>query len=374
LQAVTATDADRRLLDAFLLVASELDLDAVLERIVDAAALLVGARYAALGVLNESGHGLASFIYKGITPEEREAIGPLPEGHGILGLIITEGEHLRLDDLTRHPASAGFPPNHPPMRSLLGVPVRVRDEVFGNLYVTEKEGGGGFTEDDEALVVALAAAAGVAIENARLHARVADLALVEERDRIARDLHDNVIQGLFATGLSLQSAAALAKIPEVSRRINDAVDELDRIIRRIRTTIFEIQPPRLGGRSLRRETLDVCAESTRALGFEPEVRFDGPVDTVADERLGEHAVAVLRELLSNVARHAGASTASVGVSAGGGRLRISVVDDGRGIGDVEAGGRGIANLRARATAIGGTFEVAAGAQGGTVATWEAPTG
>jgi signal transduction histidine kinase len=369
---VTASDVDRRLQEALLLIASELDLDTVLLRIAEAAAELVGARYAAMGVLNDDHTALSSFIYTGISAEEAAAIGPLPEGRGILGLLITDEHPMRLDDLSTHPASTGFPPNHPPMRTFLGVPVLVRGEVFGRLYLTEKEGGGTFTDEDETLVVALAAAAAVAVDNARLHARVADLMLLEERDRIARDLHDNVIQGLFATGLSLQGAARLAEIPEVRNRIEAAVDELDRTIRRIRTTIFELQPLPMSGRSLRRELSELCAEGSRVLGFSPDLRIDGPIDTLTDDRLVEHAEAVLRELLANVARHAKASSVTIEVVAGDGTLTVRVTDDGVGIGEVGTGGRGAANLRARAASLGGSFGLAPGPERGSVATWQVP--
>jgi signal transduction histidine kinase len=258
------------------------------------------------------------------------------------------------------------------MRTFLGVPVLVRGEVFGRLYLTEKEGGGTFTDEDETLVVALAAAAAVAVDNARLHARVADLMLLEERDRIARDLHDNVIQGLFATGLSLQGAARLAEIPEVRNRIEAAVDELDRTIRRIRTTIFELQPLPMSGRSLRRELSELCAEGSRVLGFSPDLRIDGPIDTLTDDRLVEHAEAVLRELLANVARHAKASSVTIEVVAGDGTLTVRVTDDGVGIGEVGTGGRGAANLRARAASLGGSFGLAPGPERGSVATWQVP--
>ena len=355
-----------------MLVASELDLDVVLLRIAEAAAGLVDARYAALGVLDEHRTGLARFVYTGISEEEAERIGHLPEGRGILGLLISDAANLRLTDLSTHSSSSGFPPGHPPMRSFLGVPVVVRGEVFGNLYLTEKEGGGPFTQDDEDLVVALAGAAGVAVENARLHAQVADLMLLEERDRIARDLHDHVIQGLFATGLSLQGASRLAEVPEVRDRIEAAVDELDRTIRRIRTTIFELHAPPLGGHSLRRELSDVCAEGGRVLGFTPELVVVGPVDTVSSEAVVEHAGAALRELLSNVARHAHAAEVTVTARTGGGRLTLLVDDDGVGVGEIGAGGRGVANLRARAAALGGTFALEPRPGGGSEARWDIP--
>jgi signal transduction histidine kinase len=365
---------DRRFLDALLTVGSELDLEAVLQRIVDAAAELVDARYAALGVVNEARNGLSNFVWTGLTEEQRERIGDLPTGHGILGLLITDARPLRLDDLGTHPASSGFPPHHPPMHTFLGVPVRVRDEVFGNLYLTEKRDGTPFTEADEELVLALATAAGITIDNARLHGRVAELALVEERDRIARDLHDNVIQGLFATGLSLQGASRLSDRATVDERIESAVDELDRTIRRIRTVIFELGPARLSGRSLRREVLDVCAEASRGLGFSPEVTIDGPVDTAADERTVEHAAAALRELLANVARHAQATAATVHVYLDGDRLVVRVIDDGRGVGEIGAGGRGVANLRARAATLSGGFTLGPRPDGerGSAGEWWAP--
>src|SRR5215216_1585602 len=174
----------RQLLDAVLTVGSDLDLPAMLERIIEAAVDLVDARYGALGVLDDTRTRLAQFVTVGLDDETYNAIGHLPEGHGILGLLIVDPKPLRLPDLREHPDSFGFPPNHPPMRSFLGVPVRVRGEVFGNLYLTDKQSADAFTDVDEELTVALAAAAGAAIENARLHARVRDLALSEERERI----------------------------------------------------------------------------------------------------------------------------------------------------------------------------------------------
>jgi GAF domain-containing protein len=200
------------LVDAVMAVGSDLNLAATLQRIVDAARELVDARYGALGVLDQSGGALAEFIVSGIEEQPYHAIGDLPEGHGILGLLITDPRPLRLPDLTEHPASFGFPPHHPPMRSFLGVPILVRGEVFGNLYLTDKQTGDVFTDVDQELTIALAAAAATAIDNARLHARVQELAVFEDRDRIAMDLHDTVIQQLFAIGLSLQGPRGL-RIP-----------------------------------------------------------------------------------------------------------------------------------------------------------------
>ena len=204
----------RQLLDAVMAIGSDLDLEATLRRIVEAATALVDARYGALGVLDADRTGLVQFITVGIDDETRRAIGDLPKGHGILGLLIRDPRPLRLPDLHEHPDSFGFPPHHPEMRSFLGVPVVVRGEVFGNLYLTDKQSAEAFSDIDEELTVALAAAAGVAIENARLHARVRDLALLEDRERIAMDLHDTVIQQIFATGMSLQATSRLAEQPD----------------------------------------------------------------------------------------------------------------------------------------------------------------
>jgi nitrate/nitrite-specific signal transduction histidine kinase len=361
----------RRLLDAVLLVGSELDLKSVLERIIEVAAELVDAQYGALGVLDDSGTRLSQFITVGIDEDGRGAIGNLPEGHGILGLLIIDPRPIRLPVLHDHPDSYGFPPNHPPMTSFLGVPIRVRDQIFGNLYLCDKHGGTDvFTDIDEEMVVALAGAAGIAIENARLHARVTDLALFEDRERIARELHDTVIQRLFATGLSLQGIVRIAEKPEVVERLQSAVDALDATVREVRSAIFELHTARLPGRSVRQEVLDLCAESARALGFEPVVRFDGPVDSAVEDLAADHLISVLREALSNVARHANATTAEVWLSARGERLTLQVLDDGVGPLESSSAGRGLDNMQVRATRLGGRMQLTARPEGGSELCWE----
>jgi signal transduction histidine kinase len=360
----------RRLLDAVLVVGSELDLSTVLRRIIEAAADLVHARYAALGVLDETGNALAEFITVGLTAEQQRAIGALPKGHGILGLLIVDPVPLRLPDLREHPDSYGFPPNHPPMTSFLGVPIRVRDQVFGNLYLCDKADGDVFTDIDEEMTVALAAAAGVAIENARLHSRVADIALFEDRERIARELHDNVIQRLFATGLGLQSAMRLAGETELATRMRQADDDLDDTIRELRSAIFELHTARLAGRSVRQELLDLCAQAARALGFDPIIRFDGPIDNSVDDALADHLAAVVREALSNVARHAAATEAVVAITASDGVLTVVIDDNGSAGLREDPGGRGIDNMRARATRLGGTMTIEPRTTGGTQLRWQ----
>jgi signal transduction histidine kinase len=309
----------RQLLDAVLTVGSDLDLPAMLQRIVQSAVDLVEARYGALGVLDDSRTRLAQFITVGIDDAGHAAIGDLPEGHGILGLLIVDARPLLLPDLREQPESHGFPPNHPPMRSFLGVPVRMRDEVFGNLYLTDKTSGEVFTDVDEELVLGLAAAAGVAIENARLHARIQELALVDDRERIARDLHDSIIQRLFATGLSLQGTATLVRHDPaaVERRVNDAVDDLDLVVRHIRSTIFGLEVRgTTASNGVRSRVLDVAREAGETLGFEPRVVFEGPLDARCPDQIAGELLATLREALSNVTRHAAASGVDVRVGRG----------------------------------------------------------
>jgi signal transduction histidine kinase len=365
----------RRLLDAVLTVGSDLELATVLHRIVEAAAELVDARYGALGVLDDTGTRLAEFLTVGLDEDTRAAIGPLPEGHGILGLLIIDAAPLRLPDLTRHPDSYGFPPNHPPMHSFLGVPVLVRDEVFGNLYLTDKTTAEQFSELDEELAVALAAAAGVAIENARLHARLNELALAADRERIARDLHDTVIQRLFATGLTLQGSLRLVRSdPDAATdRIEGAVDDLDLTVKHIRSAIFDLETDHRADAGPRSRVLAVVADAARALGTEPRVLFDGPVDTGLDRSVATALIATLREALSNVARHAGASRVDVEVVVTEGDACLRVVDDGIGPpADDAPRGSGLRNMAARAEALGGAMTLHPGEGSGTVVEWQVP--
>ena len=364
----------RQLLDAVLTVGSDLDLPSMLRRIVDAAVDLVDARYGALGVLDESRTHLAQFITVGIDEATHERIGELPHGHGILGLLIVDAKPLRLPDLREHPDSYGFPPHHPPMRSFLGVPIRVRDQVFGNLYLTDKTTAEVFSDVDEELVVGLASAAGVAIENARLHARLAEVALIDDRERIARDLHDTVIQRLFATGLSLQATIRLvgADPGAAIERISTAVDDLDLTVKHIRSAIFGLEASRSIESSLRARVLAITREATGPLGFEPTVLFDGPVDTGIDELTGTELVTTLREALSNVAKHAGATRVAIELAVGA-EIALRVSDDGVGPPEPNTtSGKGLGNMQTRAERLGGRFALAAGADGGTVLEWTVP--
>jgi signal transduction histidine kinase len=359
-----------RLLDAVMAIGSGQSLADALRGITEAAAELVDVRYAALGVLDETGSRLAEFITVGFTDEETARIGARPEGHGILGLLILEPKPLRLPDLHAHPDSFGFPPGHPPMTSFLGVPIRSRGIVYGNLYLTDKADGQAFSDVDQELAVGLAAAAGVAIENARLHEQAQAAGLLDERERIARDLHDDVIQRLFATGLTLEAVAQLSD-PVSQQRIRGAVDDLNVSIRHIRATIFELNQRRSSVASLRADILDVCEQAAASLGFKPSCDIQGLIDTSVEEPWRSHLLLCLREALSNVARHAHATSVAVGIRVVRDRLELRVADDGVGYRPIAGrGASGIDNMRVRAGALGGTFSIQTGPTGGTVVAWD----
>ncbi len=364
----------RGLLHAVLAIGSDLDLGAMLHRIVESAVELVGARYGALGVLDEAGVGLAQFLTVGVDDETHHAIGHVPEGHGILGVLIADPRPLRLPDLRAHPDSFGFPPHHPPMCSFLGVPIKIRDQVFGNLYLTDKVDAAEFSELDEELVVGLASAAAVAVDNARLHVTVRSLALVHDRERIARDLHDTVIQRLFATGLSLQGTVRLVRDrAEVMERIEQAVEDLDTTIKHIRSAIFGLSTTADSGDGVRDRVRSLLQESATVLGFEPRVVFDGPVDTMMPEAITPDLLATIGEALTNVARHAGATRVDVSVTVED-EVVLTVADDGVGPpAPGTPGGRGLGNMAVRAERHGGTLQLDAGRTGGTILIWRAPT-
>lgn len=524
-----------RLLEAMLVVTSGLELDVTLRSIVQTAISLVDARYGALEVHDPDGR-ILEFVYEGVDERTVHAIGQLPAGLGVVGVLMDDPRPLRLDDIASHPASVGFPVNHPPMRTFLGVPVGVQGDVFGNLYLTEKANGQPFSEDDEVLLQALAAAAGIAIANARLYAqatarqswieatrdiatellsgaepttvfrliaeevskltgaesalvavplddtpgsavrellvvetvgaaaagahgetipmagtaigevftervprqvdritlpgldrglaacpalvlplrtadavagvvvvlrrrtsvpfstgdldmmaafadqaalawqlatsqrRMHELDVMTDRDRIARDLHDHVIQRLFAVGLSLQSTIGRVQSPEVRQRLDTAVDDLQAIIGEIRTTIFDLH----GGSSSvtrLRQRLESAVAQFAGSGLHTTVAFTGPL-SVVDAALADHAEAVVSEAVSNVVRHAHASTLSVQIKVED-ELSIEVLDDGCGLPEVITAS-GLANLRQRAVEAGGTFTIEPRPGGGTRLRWCAP--
>jgi signal transduction histidine kinase len=361
------------LLDAVVTMAADITLDGVLSRIVEVASRLVDAQYAALGVLNSgAGDRLQTFIYHGIGPESAAQIGELPRGHGLLGLIIDRPEPLRLHDISQHPASYGFPDHHPPMHSFLGVPVRIRGQVFGNLYLTEKRDGSDFNPDDEEVVVALAGAAGVMIENARARDDVQRLALLEDRDRIGRDLHDLVIQRLFAVGLSIQSAARLPDGDELADRLDRAVTDIDATIKDIRRTIFALGS-RASSSDIQAEVTRVVERAAATMKVRPHLHLEGPVRTLISPELAPDLLAVLSEALANAGRHAHATAVEVRLRAGE-EIVLTVTDDGRGIPTTGVHESGLANMKWRAAQRGGTLTIESAPDAGTTVRWAVPRG
>ncbi|WP_269750583.1 GAF domain-containing sensor histidine kinase [Herbidospora daliensis] len=524
LDAVLATrDRVHTLLEAVVLIGGDLELETVLRRIVETATRLVDAGYGALGVIGDD-HSLVEFLPAGLSETETARIRDWPHEFGLLDQLIKEPKPLRLSRIA----------DHPPMGSFLGVPLRVRDEIFGNLYLTEKRGGADFDEEDEAVVVALATAAGVAIENARMYeetrrrelwlqataevttsllsgdgpgdvlAKVAKrikemadsdtalvffpvdggtslralvaeglggliggeigldtslaghayktgeslivndmtaagwetigglpigpaaaiplgnagsvrgvlglgkrpgripfttsslemlksfaaqatvalelaearrdaerISLLEDRDRIAKDLHDVVIQRLFAVAMTLMSTVRLMEHPEAAARVRHSVDELDATIRQIRATIFALQGPLGPDESgLRARVAEIVDKSYGDLGFRPMLRLDGQLDYGVPEEIADHVLAVLREALSNVVRHAAAKRVEVSLEAGD-EVTLTVDDDGVGL---PPNGRrsGLRNLAERAENLGGCFEVARREGRGTHLQWRVP--
>jgi len=264
------------------------------------------------------------------------------------------------------------------MSSFLGVPVRIRGDVYGNLYLCDKDGGEEFTQDDEDLVAAFGVAAGLVIDKARLHGRMRELTLVEERERIARNLHDTVIQQLFAAGLRLQGVAGAADPADVSERVAEVIDDLDETIRQIRTTIFSISRRRGdGSQGLRSEILAVTDQVSGRLGLDVRVDLEGPIDAAVDDQTAEHLLFALREALSNVVRHAGARQVDVQVVAGDGSVELVVADDGVGVDPDAPGfgvGNGLSNLRERAKLLHGDTRIARRDGGGTQLAWWAGSG
>jgi len=348
-----------------MILASELSLDAVLQRLVELAVELTDARYGALGVLSPDGGSIEEFITVGITPEERAALGDPPTGHGLLGVLIRDATPLRIPDIGADPRSVGFPPNHPTMTSLLGAPIAGRGTVFGNIYLTDKQDADGFDEEDERILVVLATQAAVAIENARLYdeterkgRELQRLQVLEERERIGKELHDGVIQSLFAVGMHLQGLAAATTDDTVARSLEAAVEDVDHAIRDLRNYIFGLRPGILADRQLDQALKEMASEFGARSGVVTVVDVD---DGAASELASRAAdvVQLVREALSNVGRHGAASTCRVSLRRDDSGFILEIDDDGRGFDvDLTTWGMGLRNLRERVGSLGGRLEVA----------------
>ena len=358
----------RTLLDISNDLSRRLELPVLLRRVVEVAVDLLGARYGALGVIGPD-HHLEQFIHVGIDEKQARDIGHLPQGKGLLGALIDDATPVRLDRLADDARSSGFPEHHPDMNSFLGVPIRVGDEVFGNLYLTESRHGT-FTAEDEELAMALAGTAGVVIENARLFEHRRNLEVLGERTRIARDLHDHVIQRLFAVGLNLQATAG--RLPEdLASSVSLQVTEIDRAIAQIRQSIFSLSVTGPARERVRARVLDVIDRFQGRIQQPIAVQFTGPVDLLADPDLTDDLVAVATEGVANAVRHAAATKVSITIAAADGEVRIEVVDNGRGLPE-GADFSGLANLRERARARSGKFDIVSSSHDGTRISWQAP--
>ena len=342
-------------------IAGELDVDRVLQQIVDSVRDLVGARYAALGTFDVRGR-IERFITSGISDEVRQRIGPLPQGHGLLGTIIRDGATLRIPDIAGHPDSYGFPPEHPRMRSLLGVPIRVSGQAVGNFYLTEKQAAPEFTENDQELVEMFALHAAIAIQNARLHQDVKYLAVVDERMRISRDLHDGIIQSIYAVSLSLEDVPELIaeNASEAAARVDRAIDRLHTTIVDIRTFIVGLGPEAGDGLESALESMAREALAESATGLSLDLSGASEVEGSLPPEAAHELLQIAREAVSNVARHSEAKQAVVSLRVVDDTAILVVQDDGVGFDPGRRLGSahfGLANLRDRAAAVAGTLQI-----------------
>ena len=342
-------------------IAGVLDLERVLQLITDRVRELAHAEFAALGIVDADGY-LERFITSGLSRADRERIGPLPRGHGLLGVIVREAAPVRIHDIATDPRRYGFPPHHPEMHSLLGVPIGNKGKSIGRLYLTNKQPSGDFTEDDERMVEMFALHAGIAIENARLHEQVQRLAIVEERERIGRDLHDGIIQSIYAVGLSLEDVPDLMEDEpeEAARRVERAIDSLDQSIRDIRNFIFGLRP----------ELLEQAGLVGGLAALADEFRVNSMVDVelrtasvdesaLASEQITQ-MLSIAREGLSNIARHSKASQAVIDVSSDGSTMHLEIRDNGVGFDPHVQHGpshQGLVNIRDRAASAGGNLTI-----------------
>jgi signal transduction histidine kinase len=349
--------------------------ESVLLLIVERVRSLVDAEYAALGLFDRHGR-IERFVTVGIDDETRRRLGAPPQGHGLLGLIVNQNRSLRIPDIAAHPDSYGFPEHHPVMTSLLGVPVTIEGRSVGNLYLTNKRGATEFSEGDQELVETFALHAGIAIANARLHEQVRALTVVEERERIGRDIHDGIIQALYGIGLSLEDVPELMSEDghEAASRVERAIDSIHVAIRDLRTFVFGLRPELVEGSSLIGGLAALAEAFRHNTLIEPHVSwpadlFEPPPDTVAE------MLAISSEALSNIARHARATNVTIEIRRAPPELVLEISDDGIGLGDTEIrhpGHHGLANMRDRATHIGGSLDVASVQPTGTRVTVRIP--
>jgi signal transduction histidine kinase len=359
-------------------IAGERAVEPVLQRIVRASRELAGARYAALGIPDGQGN-FAQFITAGMTEELIAAMGPLPRTHGLLGAMLDTDRPYRTDDIKQDPRFRGWWPSaHPQMASFLGVPIRSRGGVLGALYLTDKEDAPGFTDEDERLMLMLAAHAAIAIENARLYERGRELSFVEERNRLARDLHDSVVQKLFGVVLAAQSAETLFdRDPDSARGQLQKLGELTQdAIQELRSLIFQLRPAAVESEGLA-EALVKHVQVLRRVH-----RQDIELEVVGEPRLrpriDDEVFRIAQEALHNALRHAAAARLEVRLEEGERLLALTVRDDGRGFDPGAAAHRsrrlGLTSMEERAAALGGALTIDSAPGEGTTITLEVPLG
>ena len=355
--------------EATMTITAELSLDRVLQQIADLARGLVDAQYAALGVPDRSG-GLEQFVVSGISEEVVKSMSHLPVGRGLLGLLLREPRPIRIRCLQDDPRFSGFPENHPMMISFLGVPIISKGQLLGNLYLTEKIGAEEFSDQDERLIVMLAANAAIAIENAHLYAQVQRLAVLEERDRIAMDLHDGIIQSIYAVGLTLEYVdLLLQEQPKVARdRLKQSIGGLNEVIRDIRNYILDLRPQRFQNKNLIAGLNDMVRafKANTFIVTDVQASDRADADLTAEQSAGLFHIA--QEALANIAKHAKARKVIIGVQRDTRGVTLLVQDDGRGFDQATVqsyAGHGLQNMQERAKVLGAEVTVTSAIGGGT---------
>jgi signal transduction histidine kinase len=365
--------------DVVLAIASELRLDAVLDRLVHAARELVDARYAALGIPDEDGTEFDQFLHAGMSDDLVAELGPLPRTHGMLGAMLADPRPFRTDDITQDPRFRGWWPDaHPLMRSFLGVPIVAKGDIIGAFYLTEKEGAAAFDDADEKVISVLAAHAAIAIENARLFEASRELSVIEERNRLARELHDAMTQNLFSLALTAQAAGGLVRTdPERAEAEIDHVGKLARETQaELRSLIFELRPPRLEADGLVATVGKDLEVLGRAHGLKADLRVHGTPELASTVEVELYRI--VQEALNNVVRHARAESVAVDVDAGDRTVTITVRDDGVGFDSAARAIRerrlGLTSMRERADSLGGTLTIETAPRSGTAVRVEVPGG
>lgn len=373
-------DALKAIHEAALILTSELSPTLVLERIVQSARTLVRAEYAALGIPDPIDMHLIQFITVGISDEQRQRMGALPIGKGILGeLLKPDARTIRIRNIAEHPRSVGFPPHHPIMKAFLGVPIRSRNQLLGSLYLTDKLDAPEFSQQDETIIETLASFAAIAIENARLYQQVQHVAVLEERERIGMDLHDGVIQSIYAVGLLLENSAfEIESAPQDSQKhIQQAIEGLNTTIKDIRNYIHNLRPTRFIDIDLYRAMTTLLNEFRKNTLADAILYYDDRIGDTLSEETARVAYHITQEAIANVAKHAAATRLEINTHLENGSLIVTIFDNGIGFvaqhPHAERSGYGLSNIEARARSIGGIAIVQSEPGRGTTVTVHLPT-